>query len=135
VTLPQFVRFTVRIPWPVRSMNRLASHWAPRGQSTKVRRTVAWLETRRQLMSVRGLALDPRAPKRITFEAHGPRRMDPDNLILKPYIDGLRDAGVIHDDGPREVTGHDIQPATQVIDRAWRGLVITVELLPGGTTP
>jgi hypothetical protein len=41
-------------------------------------------------------------PKRITLTGHMARRLDPDNFVsaCKTIVDGLRDAKVIHSDGP-----------------------------------
>jgi hypothetical protein len=132
--MPLLTRFTIRVALPVESLNRKrGEHWTKTRRSGKTRREGTWLETRAQLMSFRHLQLDPRSPKRITFTAFVGRLTDPDNFFLKPYIDGLRDALVIHDDGPPETSGHYINdpPITQVLTREpkRRGLAITVELL------
>lgn len=50
--------------------------------------------------------MDPKAPKRVTFAALVPSRFDDDNLAAccKPLRDALKDAGLIHHDGPQ--SGH-----------------------------
>jgi hypothetical protein len=128
VTAPIFTGLSLRVPWRIVSRNVKAAHWAPEAHRRRVRRLATALEVRSQLLHLRELHLDPRAPKRIRFCAHVGRLMDLDNLDTKPYLDGLRDAKVIHDDGPQ--TGHVIEAPTQVLDHAWRGLVITVEPFP-----
>lgn len=54
----------------------------------------------------RPLGWPPEAPKRITFVIYSRRAFDDDNLtmVAKPSRDGLRDAGIIHDDARR--SGH-----------------------------
>lgn len=68
-------------------------------------------------------------PKLVSLLAHVPRRMDADGASLraslKGHVDGLRDAGLIHSDGPdcRHSFEYD-----QVADKHWHGVEITVEL-------
>ncbi len=120
-------RLEVHVPVPVLSRNRRQNRWE-QARNTKVRRQASWLAAR-DLILLRSLHLDPRAPKRITFCAYMGQRMDGDNLDLKPYIDGLRDAGIIHDDSV--TSGHVIDlNAEQVITPVGRRrLVIAVEFL------
>lgn len=42
-------------------------------------------------------------PVEIRFEIYVGRPIDPDNIVLKTYIDGLRDWGVLINDDPRYV--------------------------------
>lgn len=71
---------------------------------------------------------DPRAPKAITFTAHVAAGWDDDNLpaAIKPIRDALVGT-VIHSDAPD--SGHEFRYA-QIIDRAHRGVAITIEALP-----
>lgn len=67
-------------------------------------------------------------PKRVEFRAHVWNLYDQDGLraALKPVLDGCRDCGLIHSDGPG--SGHVFAYAQQ-IDRARRGVEVTVDLL------
>jgi hypothetical protein len=67
-------------------------------------------------------------PKRVIFIAHVGRLWDTDNLpaAIKPVRDGLVDARLIHSDAPG--SGHEFV-YQQVVDRAHRGVAVTVEAL------
>lgn len=67
-------------------------------------------------------------PKAILLTAHTWNTMDRDGLgaALKPVVDGLVDAGIIHDDGPTKGGGH-VLTYRQRVDRRNRGVLITVE--------
>jgi hypothetical protein len=118
---------TLRIPWPLVSLNWRSNPYAM--ARSKRQRTRSTCE--HAVVEMRRLGLAPNAPKRVTFTAHVARLMDEDNLIgaIKPYLDGLVAARLINTDAPPEAGNiHDIRirEAQQVIDRKWRGLEITI---------
>lgn len=109
----------------VNVLNGSHGHWSRRARWAKQWRERAYLTmltTPKFMQAVS--AGDAATPKRITFTAHTHNRVDSDGLaaMLKPSRDALKDAGIIHDDGPD--SGHVFEYA-QVIDRAHRGVAIT----------
>ena len=104
-------------------LNGSHRHWSVRARWAKTWRTKAHL----LVGAARGArGFDPATPKIIRFVANLWNLMDEDGLraSLKPTLDGLRDAGVIHSDGPN--SGH-LFVYGQRIDRAQRGVRILVE--------
>lgn len=72
--------------------------------------------------------LDPKTPKTIRIRARVFNLFDDDGLgaALKPVLDGLRDAGIIHSDRPLAQSGHLILESQQ-IDRHDEGVTILVD--------
>ena len=73
--------------------------------------------------------LNPMAAKRVTFTAHVGALWDHDegiNAACKPLRDGVVDGGGIHSDAP---SGGHTFVYRQVVDRARKGIEITVEEL------
>jgi len=132
-------RFSVFIPGAPRNpLNGSWGHWAKhhRWATTWRDRTAQYLFVLRTSGQLRGpgygASYDMRRPKRITLCAQVGRRMDnQDNLraALKPIVDGLVDARVIHSDGP--TSGHVIE-YLQLVNRRERGVRVTVAEEPIG---
>lgn len=86
-------------------------HWSTRARRAKNLREIGYLRAH-SVMRENPMALpeSSKTPARLRYTvtwAKGKRRLnDPDNLIaqLKPFTDGLRDAGLIHDDSPQWLT-------------------------------
>lgn len=120
------LKLEVWVPGPLTNpMNGSHGHW-----STHYRWAKDWRErTHQHLFAAIGAfrLYNPREAKRVIFTAHTARRWDTDNLAagMKPCRDALKDAGLIHDDGPD--SGHRFEYA-QRIDRQHRGVLITVTL-------
>ena len=105
-------------------LNGSHRHWSVRARWAKIWRTKTHLLVSAR-PEVRGL--DSTAPKIIRFVANLWNLMDEGDGIraaLKPVLDGLRDARVIHSDGPG--CGH-LFVYGQRIDRRQRGVRILVE--------
>jgi len=126
-------RLSVFVPGPlVNPMNGSHGHWAKHARWARTWRERAYLALFRDFMERRHLGSGPRmadgrVPKRITFLAQTGARWDDDNLRagMKPIRDALKDAGIIHDDGP--ASGHTFC-YEQIVNRKERGVQITVEL-------
>ena len=112
-------------------LNNSHGHWfkhARTARSWRERTAHAVLE---YVLTHGGTAARPpaAAPKRVRFRAHTWNIWDADeglNAACKPIRDGLVDAGVLHSDAAD--SGHQWIYG-QVMDRAHRGVEITVELL------
>ena len=121
---------TVFVPGPLRNpLNGQRDIWQKHRRWAKQWRERTAERLRLALLTPRRLEVDPRTPKRITFTAHVASLWDDDNLPagLKSIRDGLRDGGIIHDDGP--ASGHTFVYA-QVRDRANRGVEIEWTVAP-----
>lgn len=111
------------IPGRLRNpLNGSHRHWATRFQWGKDWRTKTAFLILRERPRYRA-----DAPKRIAFRARVWSLFDDDGLraALKPVRDGLRDAGIVHDDSPR--SGHEFV-YEQVVDRRRRGVEVRVEV-------
>jgi hypothetical protein len=78
----------------------------------------------------RRFVVPPERPKRILFRAFVKRFLDDDNLqgAVKPFRDGLQDAGVIRDDSPRD--GHAFAYEQVVAGGRLAGVWIEITLRP-----
>ena len=120
---------TVFVPGKLVNPLNARMHWAAQARWAKNwRRTTALIVG--DMMKRAAWREDATVPKRVTFIAHVARLMDRDGVIaaLKPAVDGLRDARLIHDDDP--VSGHEFGDPVQVVDRKGRGVEITVTVAP-----
>ena len=116
----------VWIPGPVRSVQSGGhGHWTARAGVVKAQRTKAHLLVSAACAKA-GWLVGSDVPKIVTFAASVHNLMDDENLAyaLKPTRDGLRDAGIIHDDSPR--SGH-VFHYVQEIDRKRPGVMVRVE--------
>jgi hypothetical protein len=118
---------TLWVPVPVQSRNVRHGHWSKAAWAVRRRRTWTAVLARSAMADMGPLIPPAHTPKRVTFTVHVGRLLDPDNVDTKPYLDGLRDAGVIHEDSA--TSGHDFPPAVQVVDGKWHGVVVRVEIL------
>jgi hypothetical protein len=125
---PAFTRLVLRVPYAAQNPNRRPAHWSGAAHDAKLRREATFLAARNLLISMGVLAPDPVAPKRVTYTLLVGKLRDVENTVTtKPYTDGLRDAGLLHDDSPE--SGHVfVLPPRQAIS-SQRGVEITVELL------
>lgn len=74
-------------------------HWTVRSQMANEWK---W-RTKAGLLKFRVPKLTLEAPIKIEFEVYVGRSIDCDNIVLKTYIDGLRDWGILKDDSPAYV--------------------------------
>jgi len=136
-------RFSAFVPGVIHNpSNGSHGHWSQRHHWARVwrdRTLVAILHVRAiGRMGVDGFGPDynPRRPKHITLLAQvGKRRFDKhDNLrsALKPVVDGLVRARVIHDDG--DGCGHVFEYLQIFNKNAERGVRITVAEQEGGVS-
>lgn len=102
-------------------------HWSERHRWAKSWRQKTQLMLLREL-GPSGLKLlgSPETPKHVRLIAHVRRRFDHDGLVasLKGVVDGLQDAGIIHNDGPK---GQHRFEYDQVIDHAQCGVEVFVD--------
>lgn len=131
------MRFEIFVPGPLRNpMNGSHGHWRKHARWARQWRERTHQRLFVQLAGRRGLppATEPKVVHlhAVTFNA-----WDDDNLRagLKPMRDALKDAHVIHDDGPEKGPGGEVLPCrhhfiyTQEVDRLHRGVRITWDLL------
>lgn len=88
------------VPW--RSLNSRDGHWSERHRHADLLRTlVGWKAKQRW----RGGPCERRVVVALRMHPADRRRRDPDNLapVVKPMIDGLCDAGLLADDGWKNV--------------------------------
>jgi hypothetical protein len=111
------------------SPNRRHGHWSLAAHQTRVRMLATKFLALDALIHLGSIAPLPSVPKRVRYEAHVKRSWDDDNLLaaMKPYRDGLVAGKLLHADD--RASGHVFDAPTEVIDRAWQGVLITVEPL------
>lgn len=101
-------------------------HWRPKARAVAQLRQVTFVVgiTERGASAIPP-ATEPRSVHLTLLRAKGQRLLDNDNAVgmLKPLIDGLRDAGWIVDDRPQWMTC----TVTQEIDRT-QGPAVRVEI-------
>lgn len=130
---------TVFVPGPLRNpLNGSHGHWSKHRAWAKDWRERThhelWLALRMQLPRVNAVRMDAAyaaRPKQVRFLACTYNAVDDDNLraMLKPCRDALKDARIIHDDGP--TSGH-VFVYQQRIARVERGVEIEwAEIVPG----
>lgn len=104
-------------------------HWSVQARERKGWRERTFLHCTDVMMRERW-HIPPRTPKLITLRVSTWNTFDEDGLAaaLKPVIDGLRDAGIVHDDSPRAC--HAIIRRQQ-INRRRRGVEVVVEVAAG----
>ncbi len=120
---------------PGRLTNPLNGSWG--GWAKHARLARRWRQSTTMAVSAAGYLVirEGRAhasdPKHVRFLVHTGAPWDDDNLAAacKPLRDGLRDAGLIHDDGAK--SGHRFEYA-QRVNRRRRGVEITVAALTAG---
>ena len=107
-------------------LNGSHHHWSVRAKWAK-----AWRTQSGFVAAQHARGIDPKTPKRIIFTGHVVRKFDCDNFMsaMKPVRDGLKDAGIIHDDGPD--SGHEFV-YNQIIDRKRLGVEVKVQWWIGG---
>ncbi len=94
---------TFQLPLPDRALSpNSRNHWAVKSKAVKAARATAKEEAGRVLSDARMDAPRWKVARMDVVVFLGPRNKqpDPDNLIasLKPYIDGLADAGIVEND-------------------------------------
>lgn len=99
-------------------------HWAVR---MKMNDQMKW-RVKAALMKYRV----PRKPitqsVRILFVAYVGRPIDCDNIMLKTYIDGMREWGLLPDDSPKWVTEINVKVITKNSTREWMEVIVDTEL-------
>jgi len=98
-------------------------HWRARHEYTRLWRNKVGVSSLRMRFWI------PDHPKRVTLAANVWNLYDTHDGLrgaLKPVVDGLVDAGVLHSDAP--TCGHEFVYA-QEINRRMLGVLITVEVL------
>ena len=106
-------------------LNGSHKHWAVKARDRKGWREVTALCVG-SAMRIANWGYAPFFPKVVILTAFTWNTYDDDGLAaaLKPVVDGLRDARLIHSDDPQ--SGHRIE-RRQVIDRKHRGVEVVVE--------
>lgn len=114
---------------PGKLQNPLNGSWGGWAKHARLARRWRYATTMAVYVAKKSIRVDlvaAHVPKRVRFLVHTGAPWDCDNLAAacKPLRDGLRDAGLIHDDGPK--SGHTFEYA-QMVNRKDRGVEITVE--------
>jgi hypothetical protein len=130
-TITEPRRLRVFIPAVLRNDSQTGGWWPPKArrarQQIDATCNIILGVLRERRMDLTG---NPRTPKRVDFVAyHPPPAFDePDGLsaAVKHIRDGLRHAGLIHNDGP---TDRHTFTYAQVLSRGVRGVLVTVTLV------
>lgn len=123
MTSPTIITIDLPLPPKLLHPNSRTASWKLKAHVTKKRRGLA------KLLAMEQRPDQPLEKATILATFHMPRRQDPDNLIawLKSTIDGLKDGGVIKDDG-----GLTWLPPVQITGKKANGKRVVLHLAAGG---
>jgi hypothetical protein len=130
VMTEELERLTLWIPARLVNVLNARAHWTVDARRARMQRDAVCAEVLRALGRRYRLRVGPAVPKTVHFHAYVAQGFDMDSGLpsaCKYLLDGLIDAGLLDDDGPR--SGHVFTYEQTIATRkAARGVRITIQL-------